>query len=107
MRYYFLRGGRIAGVEMLPLGLSDHDAVARAHTLSSKGKGGIRWLRGLDGARFIFRVPRRLTRLRPASRAATRRPINNSTRREAVPADFSHISPINNGCEPQVVMANG
>ena len=76
--------------------------MARAHTLSSKRKG------PFDGfevgmAPAIFRGSRRPTRLRPASRP----PINNATRREAVPADFSHISPINNGCEPQVVMPNG
>ena len=57
MRCYFLHGGRIAGVEILPLGLSDEDAVARAHTLSSKRKGPFDSFEVWDGARFIFRGP--------------------------------------------------
>jgi hypothetical protein len=73
MRCYFLRGGRIAGVEILPLGLSDEDAIARAHTLSSKRKGPFDGFEVWDGARFIFRRPRRPTRLRPASRGRHRR----------------------------------
>ena len=36
MRCYFLRGSHIVGVEMLPRGLSDPDAIARAYTLSAK-----------------------------------------------------------------------
>jgi hypothetical protein len=39
MRCYFLRNGRIAGVEILPPELSDEDAIARARTLFSKRKG--------------------------------------------------------------------
>ena len=39
MRCYFLRGGRIAGVEILPPGLSNKMPVARAHALASKRKG--------------------------------------------------------------------
>jgi hypothetical protein len=50
MRCYFLRGGRIAGVEILPLGLSDEDSIARAHTL--KALGPVRWLRGLGPRPF-------------------------------------------------------
>jgi len=38
MRCYFLFDGDIAGVEMLPLGLSDEDAIARAYVLTSKRK---------------------------------------------------------------------
>jgi hypothetical protein len=34
MRCYFLRGGQIAGVNMLPHGLSDQDALERAKTES-------------------------------------------------------------------------
>ena len=30
MQCYFQREGRLAGVEMLPVGLSDEDAIARA-----------------------------------------------------------------------------
>ena len=57
MRCYFLRGGRIAGVEILPLGLSDEDAIARAHTLSSKRKGPFDGFEVWDRARFVFRLP--------------------------------------------------
>ena len=39
MQCYFLREGHLVGVEMLPPGLSDEDAIARARTLSSKRKG--------------------------------------------------------------------
>jgi hypothetical protein len=38
MRCFFLCNGHIAGVEMLS-GLSDQEAIAKAHTLSSKRKG--------------------------------------------------------------------
>ena len=55
MRCYFLRGGRIAGVEILPLGLSDEHAIARAHALSSKRKGPFDGLEVWDRARFVFR----------------------------------------------------
>lgn len=57
MRCYFLRGGRIAGVEILPLGLSDEDAIARAHTLASKRKGPFDGFEVWDRARFVFRRP--------------------------------------------------
>ena len=57
MRCYFLRGGRIAGVEILPLGLSDEDAIARAHTLSSKRKDLFDGFEVWDRARFVFRSP--------------------------------------------------
>jgi hypothetical protein len=40
MQCYFLRDGHVTDVvEMLPLGLSDEDAIAKAHTLSAKRKG--------------------------------------------------------------------
>ena len=39
MQCYFLRNGHLAGVEMLPPGFSDEEAITRAHTLSSKRKG--------------------------------------------------------------------
>ena len=58
MRCYFLRGGRIAGVEILPLGLSDEDAIARAHALSAKRKGPFDSFEVWDHARFVFRRPR-------------------------------------------------
>jgi hypothetical protein len=38
MRCYFLNDGHVAGVEILPPGLSDKHAIARAHLLSLKRK---------------------------------------------------------------------
>ena len=35
MLCYFLRDGHIPGVEIMPLGLSDEDAIARAHILKA------------------------------------------------------------------------
>lgn len=57
MRCYFLCNNRIAGVEVLPLGLSDEEAVVRAHTVASKRKGPIDSFEVWDRARFIFRKP--------------------------------------------------
>jgi hypothetical protein len=57
MRCYFLRAGRIAGVEILPLGLSDEHAIARAHTLASKRKGPFDGFAVWDRARFVFKGP--------------------------------------------------
>jgi hypothetical protein len=57
MRCYFLRDGQIAGVEILPPGLSDEDAIARSFTLLSKRKGPFQSLEVWDGARFVFRRP--------------------------------------------------
>ena len=55
MRCYFLRGGQIAGVNMLPRGLSDQDALGRAQTESLKRRGPIDGLEVWDRARLIFR----------------------------------------------------
>ena len=55
MQCYFLRNGHLAGVEMLPPGLSDEDAITRAHTLSSKRKGPLDGLEVWDRARFVSR----------------------------------------------------
>jgi hypothetical protein len=57
MQCYFLRDGHIAGVEMLPLGLSDEDSVARTRTLSSKRKGPFDGFEVWDHGRFVFRTP--------------------------------------------------
>jgi hypothetical protein len=54
MLCYFLREGHLAGVEMLPPGLSDEDAVARAHILSSKRKGPLDGFEVWDHARFVW-----------------------------------------------------
>jgi hypothetical protein len=56
MRCYFLRRAN-RGRRDIALGLSDEDAVARAHTLSSKRKGPFYGFEVWDGARFIFRRP--------------------------------------------------
>ena len=53
MRCCFLSDGRVVGVEMLPVGLSDEDAIARAHALSSKRKGPFDGFEVWDGARFV------------------------------------------------------
>ena len=55
MRCYFLRGGQIAGVNMLPRGLSDQDVLGRAETQSLKRSGPIDGLEVWDRARLIFR----------------------------------------------------
>jgi hypothetical protein len=50
MRCYFLNHGQTAGVEILPLGLSDAAAIALA-----KRKGPFTALEVWDGARLVFR----------------------------------------------------
>jgi hypothetical protein len=55
MRCYFLRGGQIAGVNMLPHGVSDQDALGRAETQSLKRRGLIDGLEVWDRARLVFR----------------------------------------------------
>jgi hypothetical protein len=57
MRCYFLRAGRLAGVEVLPAGLSDEEAIAKAHALSSKRKGPLDSFEVWEGSRFIYRQP--------------------------------------------------
>jgi hypothetical protein len=65
---YFLRDGRIAGVEMLPLGLSDEDAITRAHTLCSKRKGPFDGVEVWDHGRLVW-LPSAVT-LAPSLRCA-------------------------------------
>jgi hypothetical protein len=55
MRCYFLHGSQLAGVDMLPPGLSDLDALARSETQSLKRRGPIDGLEVWDRARLIFR----------------------------------------------------
>jgi hypothetical protein len=64
MRCYFLRDGTVAGVEMLPLGLSDEDAITRAHTLCSKRKGPFDGFEVWDRARLVFRAGGEAAQLR-------------------------------------------
>jgi hypothetical protein len=63
MRCYFLRNNRIAGVDVLPVGLSDKEAIARAHLLSLRRKvdGFEVWHRSRCVVRFPP-PPRRLRR---------------------------------------------
>jgi hypothetical protein len=53
MPCYFLRDGRVAGVEMLPFGLSDEGAIARARVLLCKRKGPLDGFEVWDRARFV------------------------------------------------------
>jgi hypothetical protein len=69
MLCYFLRDGHIAGVEMLPPGLSDEDAIARAHVLSSKRKGPLDGFEVWDHARLVW-LPSAVT-LAPSLRCAS------------------------------------
>jgi hypothetical protein len=57
MQCYFLRDGGLAGVEMLPLGLPDKDAITMAHRLSSKHKGPFDSVEVWDRARFFSTLP--------------------------------------------------
>ena len=57
MRCYFLRAGRIAGVELMPEGLSDEEAIVRAHVLLAKRKGPFDSFEVWAGSRFVFRQP--------------------------------------------------
>jgi hypothetical protein len=55
MRCYFLRAGRLAGVEVMPAGLSDEEAIERANELLSKRKGPFDSFEVWEGSRFVFR----------------------------------------------------
>jgi hypothetical protein len=65
MRCYFIRDEQIMGVAMLPTGLSDQDAIARAHALCAKRRGPIAGFEVWDGARLVIRH----SALSPASTA--------------------------------------
>ena len=67
MRCYFLIDGCIHGAETLPLGLSDEDAIAMAHMLSSKRRGPYGGFEVWDRARFVLKAPPTPRRLRPIS----------------------------------------
>ena len=55
MRCYFLRGCRVVGIAMLPLGLSEEETIARAHRLSAKRRGPIDGFEVWDGSRLVIR----------------------------------------------------
>ena len=57
MRCYFLRDGHIAGVEILPAGISDEEAIAKAHAAVLKRKGLFESLEVWEGSRFVYRAP--------------------------------------------------
>jgi hypothetical protein len=57
MQCYFLRERHLAGVDMLPLGLSDEGAIARAHILLSKRKGPFDGLEVWERGRFVSWLP--------------------------------------------------
>ncbi len=88
MRCYFLRGGRIAGVEILPLGLSDEDAIARAHALSAKRKGPFDSFEVWDHARFVFRRPPAAEK--PGVRSGPERPVASNP---SGPAGLNIVKP--------------
>jgi hypothetical protein len=68
MRCYFLNDGHIAGVEMLPPGLSDKEASARAHLLSLKRKGPFDGFEVWHRGRCVVRFPPSAETLAPISR---------------------------------------
>ena len=55
MRCYFIRNDHVVGVDMLPPGLSDQDAIAEAHKLSAKRKGPIDGFEVWDGAHLVIK----------------------------------------------------
>ena len=57
MRCYFMRNGHIEAVEEL-FGLSDHEALAKAHALFSVRKHLFEGFELWDHARFLIRHPR-------------------------------------------------
>jgi len=57
MRCYFLRDGHIAGVEILPAGISDEEAIAKAHSAALKRKGLFESLEVWERGRFVYRAP--------------------------------------------------
>ncbi len=56
MQCYFMRGGRIEVVEELP-GLSDEEAIAKAHALFSERKHSFEGFELWDRARVLIRHP--------------------------------------------------
>jgi hypothetical protein len=55
MRCFFLHHAQTVGVEILPLGLSDADAIANAVARLAKRKGPFTTFEVWDGARLVFR----------------------------------------------------
>jgi hypothetical protein len=57
MRRYFMRGGHIASVEELP-GLTDDEALAKAHALFSERKELFQGFELWDRTRFLIQHPK-------------------------------------------------
>jgi hypothetical protein len=55
MRCYFLDAGRVDGVEVMPGGLSDDEAIERAKTLLAKRKGPFDSFEVWEGSRLVLR----------------------------------------------------
>jgi hypothetical protein len=77
MRCYFMRGGHIEAVEELP-GLSDDEAIVRAHALFAERKHVFHGFELWDRTRVIIRHPKPVTSKGPAVwplQKATRRAV--------------------------------
>jgi hypothetical protein len=90
MRCYFLNDGHIAGVEMLPPGISDKDAIARAHVLSLKRKGPFDGFEVWHRNRMVFRLeaPPSAETVVPISRWTQRQSTDDGTRRDALAPEW-------------------
>ena len=90
MRCYFLHGGRIDGIEILPSGLSDKDAIARAHLLSLRRKGPFDGFEVWHRNRCVFRLqaPSSAETVVPTSRWSHRPLTDDRTRRDALSPDW-------------------
>jgi hypothetical protein len=86
MRCYFLNDGHIAGVEVLPPGLSDKDAIARARVLALKRKGRFDGFEIWHHNRMIFRLeaPASAETVVPVSRWAQRQLTDDGASRDAL-----------------------
>ena len=90
MRCYFLHDGHIDGIEILPSGLSDKGAIARAHMLSSVRKAPFDGLEVWHRNRCVFRyqAPPSAETVAPISRWSQRPLSDDRTRRDALSPDW-------------------
>ena len=75
MRCFFLRDDRLADVEILPLGLSDEDAIARALTRPSNREGPFNAVEIWDRSHIVLEGPYPRRRLATADRGRLRAPL--------------------------------
>ena len=90
MRCYFLNDGHVAGVEVLPPGLSDNGAIARARLLFSQREGPLDGFEVWHRNRMVFRLhasPSAETVV-PMSRWSERPSTDDRTRRDALSPDW-------------------